>query len=172
MNEVTKLAKEFVQKHFSLISLENLDIKDFTKSRLLKEIEEDYSTACWVLTEVMSWGMKDDNNYIKQYQVENEDGIPKTFKLQNQHVRFFYNKILYLSKRSDELYQELIRRKYDVEDYSDCYRDIPPHLFNDWQETKEARELLKERINHRLKESKQVIRFYDKVVTLEEALIK
>jgi deoxyribonuclease (pyrimidine dimer) len=110
-------------------------------------------------------------NAIKSNKAVLKD-IPKTFKLQSQHVRFFYNKILYLSKRSDELYQELTRRKYDVENYSDCYKDIPPHLFNDWQETKEARELLKERINQRLTESKQVIRFYDKVVTLEEALIK
>lgn len=57
-------------------------------------------------------------------------------------------------------------------DYSESYKDIPPHLFNDWQETKEARELLKERINQRLSESKKPIRFYDRVVTLEEALIK
>ena len=59
-----------------------------------------------------------------------------------------------------------------AEDYSESYRNIPPHLFNDWRETKEARELLKERINLRLTESKQTIRFYDRVVTLEEALIK
>jgi len=98
--------------------------------------------------------------------------IPKTFKLQNQHVKFFYDKILYLSKRSDELYKECLKRGINAQDYSDCYKDIPPHLFNDWQETKESRELLKERINLRLSESKQPIRFYDRVVTLEEALIK
>jgi len=98
--------------------------------------------------------------------------IPKTFKLQNQHVKFFYDKILYLSKRSDELYKECLKRGINAQDYSGCYKDIPPHLFNDWQETKESRELLKERINLRLSESKQPIRFYDRVVTLEEALIK
>jgi hypothetical protein len=57
-------------------------------------------------------------------------------------------------------------------DYSESYKNIPPHLFNDWQETKESRQLLKERINLRLTESKQVIRFYNRIVTLEEALIK
>jgi deoxyribonuclease (pyrimidine dimer) len=98
--------------------------------------------------------------------------IPKTFKLQSRHVAFFYDKILYLSKRSDALYAECLKRGIKAEDYSDCYKDIPPHLFNDWRETKEARELLKERINLRLTESKQKIRFYDRVVTLEEALIK
>lgn len=98
--------------------------------------------------------------------------IPKTFKLQSQHVVFFYDKILYLSKRSDELYKECLKRGINVEDYSESYKDIPPHLFNDWQETEEARELLKERINQRLSESKKPIRFYDRVVSLEEALIK
>jgi deoxyribonuclease (pyrimidine dimer) len=98
--------------------------------------------------------------------------IPKTFKLQSQHVKFFYDKILYLSKRSDALYQECLRRGINAQDYSDCYKNIPPHLFNDWKETKESRQLLKERINLRLTESKQVHRYYDKVVSLEEILIK
>jgi hypothetical protein len=98
--------------------------------------------------------------------------IPKTFKLQSQHVKFFYDKILYLSKRSDALYQECLRRGINAQDYSDCYKNIPPHLFNDWKETKESRELLKERINLRLTESKQVHRYYDRVVSLEEILIK
>jgi deoxyribonuclease (pyrimidine dimer) len=98
--------------------------------------------------------------------------IPKDFKLSTNHVKFFYDKILYLKKRSDELYQELIKRNYNIEDYSSCYEDIPKSLFNDWVETKEARELLKVRINQRLSESKKPIKYFDKIITLEEALIK
>ena len=98
--------------------------------------------------------------------------IPKQFKLEKNHVKFFYDKILYLKRRSDALYIECLKRGINAPDYSDCYKDIPSHLFNDWRETKESRELLKERINKRLTESKQVIRFYDKVVDLETALIK
>jgi deoxyribonuclease (pyrimidine dimer) len=99
-------------------------------------------------------------------------GIPKEFKLSTNHVKFFYDKILYLKRRSDALYIECLKRGINVQDYSDCYKDIPSHLFNEWKETKESRILLKERINKRLTESKQVIRFYDKVVDLETALIK
>jgi len=98
--------------------------------------------------------------------------IPKQFKLEQNHVKFFYDKILYLKRRSDALYIECLNRGINAPDYSECYKDIPSHLFNDWRETKESRELLKERINKRLTESKQTIRFYDRVVTLEEALIK
>ena len=69
-------------------------------------------------------------------------------------------------------YKEIKRIPNTVKSGKAIVKDIPPHLFNDWQETKEARELLKERINLRLTESKQVHRYYDKVVSLEEILIK
>ena len=111
-------------------------------------------------------------NKVKNNKYDFSKPIPKTFCLNLGHESFFRNKILYLSKRSEELYKECLKRGIKAEDYSESYKNIPPHLFNDWQETSEARELLKERINLRLTESKQVIRFYDRVVTLEEALIK
>jgi deoxyribonuclease (pyrimidine dimer) len=95
-----------------------------------------------------------------------------TFKLGSNHTTFFYGRLKYLVNRHKKLVDEAKIRGFNIMDYSESYKDIPPHLFNDWRETKEARELLKERINLRLTESKQTIRFYDKVVTLEEALIK
>jgi len=111
-------------------------------------------------------------NKVKNNKYDFSKPIPDVFCLNRGHESYFRNKILYLSKRSDELYKECLKRGIKVEDYSESYRNIPPHLFNDWRETKESRELLKERINQRLTESKQVIRFYDRIVTLEEALIK
>jgi deoxyribonuclease (pyrimidine dimer) len=98
--------------------------------------------------------------------------LPKEFKLDTNHVKFFYDKILYLKKRSDELYLECLKRGINAQDYSDCYKDVPVEYFNDWRETTEARALLKERINLRLTESKQIHRYYDKVVPLDEILIK
>ena len=101
--------------------------------------------------------------------VENKTDV---FKLGSNHTTFFYGRLKYLVNRHKNLVSEAKLRGFNIMDYSESYRNIPPHLFNDWQETKEARELLKERINQRLSESKKPIRFYDKVVTLEEALIK
>jgi deoxyribonuclease (pyrimidine dimer) len=95
-----------------------------------------------------------------------------TFKLGSNHTTFFYGRLKYLVDRHKNLVSEAKIRGFNVMDYSESYKGIPPHLFNDWQETKEARELLKERINLRLTESKQIIRFYDRILTLEEALIK
>lgn len=111
-------------------------------------------------------------NKVKNNKYDFSKPIPTEFCLNRGHESYFRDKILYLSKRSDELYKECLKRGIKAEDYSESYKDIPPHLFNDWRETKEARELLKERINLRLTESKQIIRFYDRIVSLEEALIK
>jgi hypothetical protein len=111
-------------------------------------------------------------NKVKNNKYNFNNPAPKIFTLNSGHELFFRDKILYLKRRSDALYIECLKRGINATDYSDCYKDIPSHLFNDWKETKESRFLLKERINKRLTESKQTIRFYDKVVTLEEALIK
>jgi hypothetical protein len=74
MNKVTQLALKFVEDNFDNINLEI--IRSITsKKQILKEIAEDYYTACWIITEVMSWGMKDGKNYIKEYRVENENEI-------------------------------------------------------------------------------------------------
>lgn len=116
--------------------------------------------------------MKRIPNKVKNNKYNFNNPIPKEFTLNTGHETFFRDKLMYLSKRSKMLYEECLRRKINVQDYSDCYRDLPKHLFNDWNETRESRLLLKERINTRLTNSKVPIKFYDRVVSLEEALIK
>jgi deoxyribonuclease (pyrimidine dimer) len=111
-------------------------------------------------------------NKVKSNKYNFNNSIPKIFTLNTGHETFFRDKLKYLSNRSNELYKECLKREINVQDYSECYHNLPPHLFNDWVETDNARELLKERINTRLTNSKQIIRFYNKIVTLSEALIK
>lgn len=73
MNEVTKLAIEFVSKNWDKIDRKRIETLHNTKEDFIKEMKEDYYTACWVLTEVMSWGV--DKDYIEEYRVDNEEGI-------------------------------------------------------------------------------------------------
>lgn len=73
MNEVTKLAIGFVSENWDKIDLKSIDYEGVSKKQFIKEIEQDYYTACWVLTEVMSWGA--DKDYIEEYRVENEEEI-------------------------------------------------------------------------------------------------
>lgn len=88
MNEVTKLAIKFVSKNWDKIDLKKIETVHYIKEDFIKEIKEDYYTACWVLTEVMSWGA--DKDYIKEYEVENEEEIfvvkinDKYFKINHQ----------------------------------------------------------------------------------------
>lgn len=111
-------------------------------------------------------------NKLKEGRYNLNNPIPKNFTLNTGHETFFRDKILYLKKRNDALYQECLKRGMNIQDYSDCYQNIPPEFFNDWEETPVSRLLLKERINKRLTETTSTIRFYNKVVSLEEALIK
>lgn len=96
--------------------------------------------------------------------------IPKTFSLNRGHVKWYYPRLKYLHKRSDALYQELLRRGYNVEDYSSCFQSLPPELYNDWDDT-EAKPILVERIKERLLTMKN-LKFNREPITLEEAIKK
>ena len=80
----------------------------------------------------------------------NMDGIPKRFKLGKGHVKFFYNKLLYLSKRYLQLYKECITRGFNVQNYIKAWADVPIELMNDYRPTKEDRLIVQQRINEKL----------------------
>ena len=84
MNEITKLAINFVSNNWDKINRQKIETIHTSKESFIKEIKEDYYIACWVLTEVMSWGA--DKNYIKEYQVESEDDI-FVVKIQDKYFR-------------------------------------------------------------------------------------
>ena len=75
--------------------------------------------------------------------------IPTEFSLGKGHVRFFYNKLLYLKKRYIEIYQESKRRGFEVTWYGDSFDALPGDLCNDWDDSS-ARSLLAPRINGKL----------------------
>lgn len=78
-------------------------------------------------------------------------GIPENFKLGKGHVKFFYNKLLYLKNRYEEIYKECKKRNYNVAYFGDSWNDIPKHLMNDYSPTVADINIIKERINERLK---------------------
>ena len=79
----------------------------------------------------------------------NMDGIPDTFKLGTGHVKFFYNKLLYLKNRYWKLYIECIKRGFNVQNYSSAWDNVPQELMNNYQPTYMDRKIIKERINDR-----------------------
>ena len=78
----------------------------------------------------------------------NLDGTPEKFTLGTGHVKFFYDKGLYLLKRYMELRNEALNRGYQVTNFIDAWQGYPPDLYNDWNDL-EARSYLIERIREK-----------------------
>jgi deoxyribonuclease (pyrimidine dimer) len=81
--------------------------------------------------------------------------LPTEFCLGKGHVRFFYDKLLWLSWRQIALVNELMRRDYDPqfrENMRVTYQHIPSIWWNDWQPTETDVALSRQRIEERLKD--------------------
>lgn len=87
-------------------------------------------------------------NNIKKGKVIFE-GIPDTFKLGKGHVKFFYNKLLFIKNRYVQLYIECKRRNFNVVDKISSFDDLPQNLLNDYEPTDYDREIVVERIKNR-----------------------
>ena len=77
----------------------------------------------------------------------NMEGIPDKFKLGTGHVKFFYDKLLYLKNRYWKLYIECIKRGFKVQNYSSAWDNVPQELMNDYQPTYMDRKIIQERID-------------------------
>ena len=80
----------------------------------------------------------------------NMNGIPDKFKLGTGHVKFFYNKLLHLKKRYIRLYEECVKRGFNVQNYIGAWDNIPKELMNDYKPTLIDRAIVQERINEKL----------------------
>ena len=78
------------------------------------------------------------------------NGIPDKFTLGTGHVKFFYNKLEYLHDRYIDLYNECIKRGFNVTNYEEAFNDLPDELYNWYVETDRDRKIILERINERL----------------------
>ena len=76
---------------------------------------------------------------------------PKKFTLGKGHVKFFYDKLEYLLIRYHRLYDECIKRGFNVENYSQAWCGIPKSYFGNYTPTDADREIIRQRIKERLK---------------------
>ena len=82
------------------------------------------------------------------------EGIPKRFKLGTGHVKFFYNKLLYLKNRYISLYNECIKRGFNVQNYIGAWDNVPQELMNDYKVKANDCRIIRQRINERLTKTK------------------
>tara|TARA_R110000765_G_scaffold377343_2_gene468234 strand:+ start:42 stop:458 length:417 start_codon:yes stop_codon:yes gene_type:complete len=79
--------------------------------------------------------------------------IPSDFRLGTGHVKFFYDKLLYLKNRYIEIYDECVKREFNITNYIEAWDDIPTNLMNDYSPTDYDREIVRARIKERLEEA-------------------
>ena len=79
----------------------------------------------------------------------NMEGIPDKFKLGAGHVKFFYNKLLYLKNRYTSLYNECIKRGFNVQNYIGAWDNVPQELMNDYKVEPNDIIIIKKRIDER-----------------------
>ena len=79
----------------------------------------------------------------------NMEGIPDKFKLGTGHVKFFYNKLLYLKNRYISLYNECIKRGFNVQNYISAWDNVPQELMNDYAVEANDIKIIKQRIDER-----------------------
>jgi len=84
----------------------------------------------------------------------NMAGQPKEFKLGTGHVKFFYDKLLYLKNRYESLYNECISRGYNVTYFGSAWKSTPVEFMNDYTPTKKDTAIVRERIKERLTNKK------------------
>lgn len=77
--------------------------------------------------------------------------IPCKFTLNSGHVKFFYDKGLYLSKRFDMLVQELKLRNFTLQDKEFKLHLFPEGFQNDWTPKDDDIAIVRERINEKLR---------------------
>jgi deoxyribonuclease (pyrimidine dimer) len=78
--------------------------------------------------------------------------IPNEYKLGTNHVRFFYDKLTFISNRYTSLCDEAVNRGYNCNRIpkEELHRGIASHMFWDYTPTPEAIKLNTDRINERL----------------------
>ena len=82
-----------------------------------------------------------------------KETLPKEFTLNKGHVKFFYNKGKYLYNRYLELIKEMKNRGMRPDPLRKFKREQwPDELFNDWMPSAKDLEIIRERIQLRIKQ--------------------
>lgn len=76
----------------------------------------------------------------------NLNSIQPEFSLGKGHVSFFYDKLKYIHERYLKIHLESKRRGYNVTNFEESFKDLPPELYNDYTPTQRDYDILKERL--------------------------
>jgi deoxyribonuclease (pyrimidine dimer) len=74
------------------------------------------------------------------------EGIPSQFTLGTGHVKWSYDKQLFLLKRYRDIRDECLRRGYKVTNYESAWDGVPKELMNDYSPTERDKAIVMERL--------------------------
>lgn len=77
--------------------------------------------------------------------------IPPKYTLGEGHVKFFYDKMLFLEKRFESLVEEMLKRGYNPTHRDSSIFRVDNPFYNDYNPTEEAIEINRQRIKERTK---------------------
>lgn len=96
--------------------------------------------------------------------------VPPTFRLNKGHVTFFYDKLLWIEKRYTSLYDETLRRGFNVSNPYELilkYRkSLPQSLYNDFVPSEDDISISMDRLILRLSERPEFYRYMGEKVYL------
>lgn len=96
-------------------------------------------------------------------------GIPENFTLNKGHVKFFYDKGLYLSERYSQLILEMQKRGMKNDPQRIFPKEhFPDEYFNDWLPTEDDRNIVRERIALRISQRPGWYKKYGKLYDGEQ----
>lgn len=77
-------------------------------------------------------------------------GQPAEFTLGTGHVKFFYDKLGYLLERYKQLYDECVKRGFNVSNYASAWDDVPDVMMGSYSPTQRDIDLIRNRIEERV----------------------
>tara|TARA_B110000902_G_C14285501_1_gene578558 strand:+ start:1124 stop:1534 length:411 start_codon:yes stop_codon:yes gene_type:complete len=117
-----------------------IPVKELTDQHLMAEYREIFMIGSALRKSLSSPGW-------------NKNRIPKVLTLGEGHVMFFYDKGLYLYKRYEQIRKELTSRNYNL-DKSRLFKvtQFPTEYYNDWNPTDRDEQVIRVRIEERIKQ--------------------
>ena len=97
--------------------------------------------------------------------------IPNNYTLGTGHVRFFYDKMIYLKNRYEILTKELLNRGYNLkntETFDSYTKDLPKEFLLDYEPTENAIGIITSRISEKIAMKPGWYRYYGKKLDISK----
>ena len=128
-----------------------VDPKELTQQHLVAEYREIFMVGSSLQRSLRS------PNWNKT-----KETLPKEFTLNGGHVKFFYNKGKYLHNRYLELVKEMKRRGMKPDPTRTFKKEQwPNELYKNWAPNNKAIQIIRQRINERIKQKPTWYKFYE-----------